>query len=70
VQVGRPVVQAHVYRDYTDVGSVVGQPVVRVFGALRFFELHVGGLHAHQAVRFVRFYEAVAEFPEERKLGL
>ncbi len=36
---------------------------------LRFFELHVCGLHAHQAIRFVCFYEAVAEFLRKGNLA-
>ncbi len=61
MEVRGPVVDSHVYTDGSNVGAVVGEPVVGVLGALGLLQLDVSRLEFDQTFRFVGSNEIVTE---------
>ncbi len=53
MEVRGPVINAHVHAYGSDVGAVVGKPVVGIFGALGLLQLYVGRLEFDQALGLV-----------------
>ncbi len=69
MEVRGPVVNAHVHAYGSDVGAVVGEPIVGIFGALGLLQLYVGRLELDQALGLVCPDEIVAKFFQEGELG-
>ena len=69
MEVRGPVVNAHVHAYGSDVGAVVGEPVVGIFSSLGLLQLDVGRFKFDQAFRLVCPNEVVAKISQERELG-
>ncbi len=61
MEVRGSVVDAHIHADCSDVGAVVGEPIVGVFGALGLLQLDVGRLKLDQTFRPVCPNEVIAK---------
>jgi hypothetical protein len=63
VEVRGSVIDAHIHTDCSDVGAVVGEPVVGIFGSLGLLQLDVGRFQLDQAFGLVCPNEVVAKIP-------